>query len=362
MPAAAWSTPWGSWGSTRSRRSSGCSSWACWRSSRTPSSARSTISPRRWTRGRPGSRCASTRRSRARSARSRPEGRAAAAAGPVGQVRESDGLEPILRLGALWQRVGAEPSGRPSRGRSTSATASGSRRTRSWPGRSPTRSRRLPDLAAFWLAWRAASGWSSRTRRPAAHGRLARVLGRQRGPPAADDRHRLAVAAGLARAAGALRPTAARPTSRPCPTCARPCSCGWPRSARRSGSPSTTWPATSRRDGPAWDRLIARRRAGPATPIGRDGAAPGIAAARRGRRRAAGAAGARAAARGAAAGGDPAGRGLSARPGPRRRGAGDRAAGGAAHRRWGATSWRPGRRRRPGRRSSSSCSSSRTSR
>ena len=30
-------------------------------------------------------------------------------AGPVGQVRESDGLEPILRLGALWQRVGAEP-------------------------------------------------------------------------------------------------------------------------------------------------------------------------------------------------------------------------------------------------------------
>jgi hypothetical protein len=30
-------------------------------------------------------------------------------AGPVSQVRESDGLEPILRLGALWQRVKAEP-------------------------------------------------------------------------------------------------------------------------------------------------------------------------------------------------------------------------------------------------------------
>jgi hypothetical protein len=29
--------------------------------------------------------------------------------GPVGHARESDGLEPILRLGALWQRVGAEP-------------------------------------------------------------------------------------------------------------------------------------------------------------------------------------------------------------------------------------------------------------
>ena len=29
--------------------------------------------------------------------------------GPVKQMRESDGLEPILRLGALWQRVGVEP-------------------------------------------------------------------------------------------------------------------------------------------------------------------------------------------------------------------------------------------------------------
>ncbi len=38
----------------------------------------------------------------------RPEGRPAAA-GPVGQVREADGLEPILRLGALWQRAAAEP-------------------------------------------------------------------------------------------------------------------------------------------------------------------------------------------------------------------------------------------------------------
>jgi hypothetical protein len=31
------------------------------------------------------------------------------AAGPISQVRESDGLEAILRLAALWQRVGAEP-------------------------------------------------------------------------------------------------------------------------------------------------------------------------------------------------------------------------------------------------------------
>ncbi len=39
----------------------------------------------------------------------RPEARPPAVAGPVGEVRESDGLEPILRLGALWQRAGAEP-------------------------------------------------------------------------------------------------------------------------------------------------------------------------------------------------------------------------------------------------------------
>jgi hypothetical protein len=39
----------------------------------------------------------------------RPEGGLLKVAGPVSQVRESDGLEPLLRLGALWQRVGAEP-------------------------------------------------------------------------------------------------------------------------------------------------------------------------------------------------------------------------------------------------------------
>jgi len=38
-----------------------------------------------------------------------PEAELPTAAGPVSQIRESDGLEPILRLGALWQRVRAEP-------------------------------------------------------------------------------------------------------------------------------------------------------------------------------------------------------------------------------------------------------------
>ncbi len=39
---------------------------------------------------------------------SRPDGKLAPAASGVGQIRESDGLEPILRLAAIWQRVGTE--------------------------------------------------------------------------------------------------------------------------------------------------------------------------------------------------------------------------------------------------------------
>ena len=39
----------------------------------------------------------------------RPAERLPRAPGPIGQIREPDGLEPILRLAALWQRVSAEP-------------------------------------------------------------------------------------------------------------------------------------------------------------------------------------------------------------------------------------------------------------
>ena len=39
----------------------------------------------------------------------RPEAELPKVTGPVSQIHEADGLEPILRLGALWQRVGAEP-------------------------------------------------------------------------------------------------------------------------------------------------------------------------------------------------------------------------------------------------------------
>ena len=40
---------------------------------------------------------------------SRPDGKLTPVAGSVGQIRESDGLEPVLRLAAIWQRVGVEP-------------------------------------------------------------------------------------------------------------------------------------------------------------------------------------------------------------------------------------------------------------
>jgi hypothetical protein len=39
----------------------------------------------------------------------RPQGELTRAAGAVGQIRETDGIEPIVRLGAIWQRVAVEP-------------------------------------------------------------------------------------------------------------------------------------------------------------------------------------------------------------------------------------------------------------
>lgn len=46
----------------------------------------------------------------------RPEGGPTAANGPLCQVRETDGLEPILRLGAVWQRVDNSPLRRTQQG------------------------------------------------------------------------------------------------------------------------------------------------------------------------------------------------------------------------------------------------------
>ena len=170
---------------------------------------------------------------------------------------------------------------------------------------------RLPEL---WLEL-ALPCRSDRARpggRPAAR-RSAGILDRQRGPPAADDRHWLDGAAILARAGSDLR---RRDHAR-----ARPCRIlrfalllllvG--ARANRSGSPWTTWPSQLSERWPAWDRLSFADRARGVARRGR-GAAD--------RRRAGlGSRGARgAAARARRAGVGPARRGLSARPGPRRRG------------------------------------------
>jgi hypothetical protein len=40
---------------------------------------------------------------------SRPEGKLEPISGTVGQIRESDGLDPVIHLAAVWQRVGIEP-------------------------------------------------------------------------------------------------------------------------------------------------------------------------------------------------------------------------------------------------------------
>jgi hypothetical protein len=45
-----------------------------------------------------------------------PEGTLPTVSGPVGHIRESDGLEPILRLAALWQRVRFQPLRQTQRG------------------------------------------------------------------------------------------------------------------------------------------------------------------------------------------------------------------------------------------------------
>ena len=39
----------------------------------------------------------------------RPQDLLPRASGPISEIREADGLEAVLRLAALWQRVGAEP-------------------------------------------------------------------------------------------------------------------------------------------------------------------------------------------------------------------------------------------------------------
>ncbi len=70
----------------------------------------------------------------------------------VVQVREPDGLEAILRLGALWQRIGAEPLRQTQQGTLY-------KRDRDRVAEDPVLAApvadaltRLPELSSFWLA------------------------------------------------------------------------------------------------------------------------------------------------------------------------------------------------------------------
>ena len=115
----------------------------------------------------------------------RPEGGLPTVAGPVSQIRESDGLEPILRLGALWQRVGAEPLRQTHQGTLY-------KRDRDRVAEDPVLACPVADalepLARSGLAL-AGAGPSRRADRTGPDGRTAprrpsRILDRQRGPPA----------------------------------------------------------------------------------------------------------------------------------------------------------------------------------
>jgi hypothetical protein len=82
----------------------------------------------------------------------RPEGKAPTADGPIGQVRESDGLEPILRLGALWQRAGAEPIRQTQQGPLYKRDQERILEDPVLAGPIADAIAPLPDLAALWLA------------------------------------------------------------------------------------------------------------------------------------------------------------------------------------------------------------------
>ncbi len=88
----------------------------------------------------------------------RPEGQPPSAGGPVGQVRESDGLEPVLRLGALWQRAVAEPIRQTQQGLLYKRDRDRVAEDPVLAGPIADAMASLPDLAALWLALGAGSG------------------------------------------------------------------------------------------------------------------------------------------------------------------------------------------------------------
>ena len=318
-------TRWGASESSPATRSGPCSSSAWWRCrpSRERRCAMSTaLSTRRTRRG---SSLVAHPAAVAAARTVLPErSRTARGRAPVRQVREADGLEPILRLAVVWQRVAGSPSPPDPAGDALQARP---RPARGRPGpRRPDRRRaRAPARHARLLADAGAGRRPARIRARLGAGdrRAARLLGRERVPPAADDRHPLARPARRGTSKAASSATGPSTSSR-CPTSARPSSSGWRRSATTSGCASTTSLASSARLAPRWDRPTLAARPVARAPSARAGPRPTSRRRSRATMR-------RAGARARRAGGDPAGRGVPARPGPDGRGGHDGPARRAAH-------------------------------
>jgi hypothetical protein len=81
-----------------------------------------------------------------------PEGEPLPLAGPVRQVREADGLEPILRLAAVWQRVGEAPLRQTQQGTLYKRDRERLEDDPVLAGPIADALEPLPDMAAFWLA------------------------------------------------------------------------------------------------------------------------------------------------------------------------------------------------------------------
>ncbi|MGE5756319.1 MAG: helicase-associated domain-containing protein, partial [Planctomycetaceae bacterium] len=81
-----------------------------------------------------------------------PEGEPLPRAGPVRQVREADGLEPILRLAAVWQRVAEAPLRQTQQGTIYKRDRERLEDDPALAGPIADALEPLPDMAAFWLA------------------------------------------------------------------------------------------------------------------------------------------------------------------------------------------------------------------
>jgi hypothetical protein len=80
-----------------------------------------------------------------------PAGPLPALAGPVARVREADGLEPVLRLAALWQRVAAMPLRQTQQGALYKRDRDRLEDDRVLAGPIADALEPLPDMAALWL-------------------------------------------------------------------------------------------------------------------------------------------------------------------------------------------------------------------